>query len=475
MPAVAQDASSSVTINPDNVKELIKTLESETARGDFIGNLKTLAETSSKPETTPAQEPIVALSQSLGFGNTIDGFFIQYQEFLRAHDLNEGIVGRIGLTIISTLVALILIFILRKIIQTVRKKGETWGRRVYLNQNRFRVYTRALRYFGKAFILILYLFALTSIWQFGEDFLFHNDATSNALNLILNVVFVVFLGAFVWETIHAIVEHLMAKADAAESSRLRTLIPIVRTIITIVFGLMFALILLSELGINIVPLMAGAGVLGIAIGFGAQKFVQDFITGFTLILEDLFNVGDVVTVGGKTGLVEVITLRKIQMRAYDGTVMTVPFSEITTIDNLTKDYSYYMIEMGVAYREDTDEVSELMCTVVDDMMKDDDYKHLILAPLDVAGVDQFADSAVIIKARIKTKPVSQWVVGREFNRRIKKVFDKNDIEIPFPYQTMVLGIDKDGNSVGGPTSNDVRETSFVDVSATPKSAPKNKK
>lgn len=461
MPALAQDqASSEITVNPDNVKELIKTLESETARQDFIGNLKTLAETS---ETTvnDTEEPVVALSESLGFGQTVDVFFSQYQDFLKEYNVNEGIVGRIGLTVVATIIALILVVILRKIIQTIREKGETWGQRVYLNQHRFRIYTRGLRYIGKGFILILYMFALTSIWQIGADLLFNNDTTSNALNLIINVIFVIFLGAFVWETINAFVEHLMAKADAAESNRLRTLIPIVRTIITIVFGLMFALVLLSELGINIVPLMAGAGVLGIAIGFGAQKFVQDFITGFTIILEDLFNVGDVISVGGKAGVVEAITLRKVQLRGYDGIVYTVPFSEISTIDNLTKDFSYYLIDMGVAYREDTDEVTQYMRDVVDELMNDDDYKDMILEPLDVAGVDQFADSSVIIKARIKTKPIQQWTVGREFNRRIKKVFDANNIEIPFPYQTMVLGMDKDGNSIGGPTSADVRASANI--------------
>nr|WP_277602523.1 mechanosensitive ion channel family protein [Parahaliea mediterranea] len=211
-----------------------------------------------------------------------------------------------------------------------------------------------------------------------------------------------------------------------------------------VLVLFAGMVLLSEVGINVVPLLAGAGVLGIAIGFGAQTLVKDFLTGFTIIAEDLVHIGDVVTVGGRTGEVMRLTIRKIELRALDGTVHTVPFSEISVVDNLTKDYSYYMLNVGIAYREDTDAVVDCLLEVDRALREDRGFSHLILEPLEVLGVDRFGDSAVVIKARSKTRPHDKWTVGREFNRRMKYAFDERNIEIPFPHQTLYIGEDKHG-------------------------------
>ncbi|HEY3486919.1 MAG TPA: mechanosensitive ion channel domain-containing protein, partial [Gammaproteobacteria bacterium] len=228
-------------------------------------------------------------------------------------------------------------------------------------------------------------------------------------------------------------------------NRLRTLLPIARNFLLLILICLFALVILSEVGVDIMPLLAGAGIFGIAIGFGAQTFVKDLLTGFTIIFEDLVQVGDVIRVADRTGLVERITIRKIQLRDLNGIVYTVPFSEINTIENWTKDYSYYVLDIGIAYREDPDKVIACLKEIDESMRADDHYKRLILAPIEILGVDSFAENSIIIKARIKTLPIKQWDVGREFNRRMKRQFDEKGIEMPFPHQVVYFGGDKQGH------------------------------
>ena len=219
-----------------------------------------------------------------------------------------------------------------------------------------------------------------------------------------------------------------------------------RKALLLVLIVIVSLIALSELGIHIGPLLAGAGIIGLAVGFGAQKLVQDVITGVFILLEDSVAVGDVVTVAGIGGLVEDLSIRSIRLRDLSGSVHTVPFSSVSTVTNMTKLYSYYLLDIGVAYRENTDEVAEVCRQIVEQMRAEPEFAPEILEPLEVLGVDQFADSAVIIKARIKTRPIKQWMVGREFNRRMKKRFDELGIEIPFPHHTLYFGVDKEGKA-----------------------------
>jgi len=206
------------------------------------------------------------------------------------------------------------------------------------------------------------------------------------------------------------------------------------------------LTVLSQLGIDISPLLAGAGVVGLAIGFGAQTLVKDVITGAFILFEDTVNVGDVATINGTGGLVEGMTIRTIRLRDLSGTVHTIPFGSINAISNLTKDYSYYLLDIGVAYRENTDEVLSVMRAVFEDLRQDAAYSSFIIGDFEVLGVDRFADSAVYVRARIKTIPIKQWDVGREYNRRLKLKFDELGIEIPFPHHTIYFGADKQGKA-----------------------------
>ncbi len=196
---------------------------------------------------------------------------------------------------------------------------------------------------------------------------------------------------------------------------------------------------LKELGFDIAPILAGAGIAGLAVGFGAQNLVRDIISGLFLITENQIRVNDVAVINGTGGLVEEVNLRTTVLRGLDGTVHVFPNGAITSLSNMTRELSYYLFNIGVAYKEDTDRVVEVVTEVAAGLMADPAYAPAILEPLEVLGVDEFADSAVIIKARIKTVPVKQWMVGREMNRRLKKKFDEVGIEIPFPHQTFYFG------------------------------------
>ena len=236
------------------------------------------------------------------------------------------------------------------------------------------------------------------------------------------------------------------EAGIEYEKRAGTLSGVVHWVLRVVILAVATIMVLTELGVAIAPILTAAGVVGLAVGFGAQNLVADFITGFFMLLEDQVRVGDVVQIGDKGGLVERVTLRMVILRDLAGSVHFIRNGKIDVVTNMTKDYSNYVFDIGVAYREDVDEVIRVLKGIDEEMRQDADFKSDILAPLEVMGLDSFGDSAIIIKARTKTKPIQQWRIGREFNRRIKKKFDEVGIEIPFPHQTIYFGKDKKGQS-----------------------------
>lgn len=254
----------------------------------------------------------------------------------------------------------------------------------------------------------------------------------------LGIVVVLTLALILWEMISLALDRYAARINSTSrsSARMRTLLPLLRTIILAVLTVMVGLVLLSQIGVNITPLLAGAGVIGLAVGFGSQKLVQDVINGLFILAEDTVSVGDVIRIDTVSGAIEDITIRHIRLRDMAGNVITVPFSEVKTIVNMTRDYSRYVFDIGIGYRESVDQVIEVLKELDEGMRGDEKYASLILAPLEIIGLDRFADSAVILKARYTTLPMKQWDVGREFNRRLKKRFDELGIEIPFPSMTI---------------------------------------
>jgi len=221
--------------------------------------------------------------------------------------------------------------------------------------------------------------------------------------------------------------------------RIETLIRLIRQAALIVLWVTIILIILREMGVEVGPILASAGIAGLAVGFGAQNLVRDFISGFFFILENQVRVGDVAIVNGTGGLVERVNFRTIVLRDLAGTVHVFPNGTVTTLSNLTNDWSAYVFDIGVAYKENTDKVIEVMRKVGSEIKQDTTLGPLMLEEPEIFGVDKFDDSAVIIKGRIKTKPIRQWEVGREYLRRIKLAFDNAGIEIPFPHQTLYFG------------------------------------
>lgn len=228
--------------------------------------------------------------------------------------------------------------------------------------------------------------------------------------------------------------------EASESAkRAGTLVSLLRQGVLIVLWLLAVLVVLRQIGVEVGPILASAGVVGLAVGFGAQNLVRDVISGFFLILEDQVRVGDVAIVNGTGGLVEKINFRTLVLRDLSGTVHIIPNGAVDSMSNMTKEWSAYVFDIGVAYKEDVDRVMGVMRQVGAEMRDDPDFGPLILQDMELFGVDQFGDSAVVIKGRLRTIPIKQWDVGREFKRRIKYAFDRAGIEIPFPHRSLYFG------------------------------------
>ena len=204
----------------------------------------------------------------------------------------------------------------------------------------------------------------------------------------------------------------------AERKRLETLGRVFRYAANVAISAVAIMLVLTELGISIAPILAAAGVLGLAVGFGAQSLVKDYFSGLFLLIEDQIRHGDVVEAGGKSGVVEEVTLRYVRMRGYDGAVHFVPNGQINTVTNMTRDFSYAVIDVGVAYREQVDEVFDVIRRVAADLRAEPPFKDVILEDADLAGVENWGDSAVMIRLRIKVRPIEQWTVRREFLRRL---------------------------------------------------------
>ena len=258
---------------------------------------------------------------------------------------------------------------------------------------------------------------------------------------ILTTAFVLWLALTSW------VEYrLNPDFGTVPTAREQTLLTLLRnaaTIALLVITLMFAL---SEIGLNIGPLIASAGVIGLAIGFGAQKLVQDVITGVFIQLENAMNVGDIVTAGTTTGVVERLTIRSVSLRDLNGIYHLIPFSSVDAVSNFTRDYSNYVIDMSVAYREDTGEAKKAMFDAFDELRNDPEHGPTIIGDFEWFGLDKFADSAVVLRARIRTLPGKQWGIGRAYNEIVKRVFDARGIEIPFPHTTLYFGENKQGET-----------------------------
>jgi moderate conductance mechanosensitive channel len=290
---------------------------------------------------------------------------------------------------------------------------------------------------GTALLFLLESWGLEAFAWFG-----HGKLGNRLVSSLVSIALTITLALVIWEGINAAIQRhldrLSRDAKAAQSARVRTLLPMLRTALLAMILIFVVLSVLTEIGVNVAPLIAGAGVVGIAVGFGSQRLVQDVITGIFLLFEDAVAVGDVVQLGGLSGVVEQLSIRSIKLRAVDGSLHIIPFSAVTSVTNQTRDFAFAVIDVNVDYREDTDQVSEALREIATEMRQDPRWRPVIRDDLDVMGVDRLGDSGVVIRVRLKTEPSQRWAVAREMNRRIKRRFDELGIEIPYPHQKLVM-------------------------------------
>ena len=296
-----------------------------------------------------------------------------------------------------------------------------------------------------AIIVAVVLFVVNTIDLIDVHGWLISQVGVNLTGILFSLFFILLLGFAVWLAISSWIDfRLNPDYGSTPTARERTLLSLFRnamTIALIVITIMFAF---SEIGIDIAPLIASAGVFGLAIGFGAQKLVQDIITGIFIQFENAMNVGDVVNVCGTTGTVERLTIRSVSLRDLHGAFHIIPFSSVDMVTNFMREFGQYVCDMGIAYKENVDDAKVAMTDAFEELRADEQWGQLILEDMTWFGVTTFGDSAVTVRSRIKCAPGKQWGVGRAYNAILKRVFDERGIEIPFPHRTIYFGETKEG-------------------------------
>jgi small conductance mechanosensitive channel len=277
------------------------------------------------------------------------------------------------------------------------------------------------------------------------------DGSLKALRITLIVVIAWVAVVVAQRLIRALRIRIASRLESADAvSRAATLGRVFRYVAATVIGVIAAMLVLSELGISMAPILGAAGVVGLAVGFGAQSLVRDYFTGFFLLLEDQIRTGDVVQVADHAGLVEEITLRHVRLRDYDGNVHFVPNGIITAVVNMSRGFAQAVVDVGVAYRENVDDVMAVIRTVGSSLRADPGFNGRILDDIEIAGVERWDASAVVVRCRLKVAPLEQWGVRREMLRRLKAAFDSRGIEIPYPHLTVYAGAARDGSAPAFP-------------------------
>lgn len=346
--------------------------------------------------------------------------------------------GGFGYVLRATVLSLVVIVVARLVVRAVQRLSQHgFALSPELKAQFPTLEHRANRYLpvltGLIDVAVYVLAALTVLqaWDVAAFAWLDSTLGRRLIGRLAAIGLMVVVALAVWEFVDAAIErHLngLDRAGAPRHTRMRNLLPLLRTAAMSVIVVLTGLIVLSHLGIDIAPLLAGAGVIGVAIGFGSQALVKDIITGLFILAEDQFAVGDVVDVGKEhAGVVEAITIRTVRLRDQAGTVHTVPFSEVTSVKNLTRDYAHVVARITVSYREDIDHVVEILRGVSDELMADEKLRPLILDPFDYQGVDALGEFWVVLLLRIRTLPMQQWTVGRAFNRLVKNAFDEHGI------------------------------------------------
>ncbi len=361
-----------------------------------------------------------------------------------------GVDGGGGYLLRATLVT-VAVLCAAKLVSTLLRRGldrlfrisSDLAARTPLLEARANRYLPILRIVADVAILLVACSAVLEAWGLNGFSWITTDIGRVLTGKLLSLAIVVAIAMLAWEVASAIIERRLRQLDQAQeggprSQRLRTFLPLLRNAAFVAIAGIAVLTILSELGVNVAPLLAGAGVVGVAIGFGSQTLVKDVITGLFILFEDTVNVGDVVDLdGGHSGTVESLSIRSIRLRDITGAQHTVPFSQVSTIKNMTKDFGFYVFDLSVAYGTEVPRVVEVLREVDLAARVEPAIAADLLEPLEVLGLDRFGDFALVVRARVKTRPGRQWRIGRIYNERIKVAFDRAGIEIPYPHRVEI--------------------------------------
>ncbi|MDX1571620.1 MAG: mechanosensitive ion channel family protein [Xanthomonadales bacterium] len=441
--ALAETSSEPAPANEQEISSLLATLRDPQARAALERQLELMLEARQADEQQPggdAPESVTAIvSNELG----------QLWEEVSEQPLERWVRGGL-MTVGALLLAAIAYWLLRRLGSLAARLIDRAGFRAEDKDSDFvSSVTPLLRTGLRLAVLAGFLLALSQIWGINLREIVPDPLLGDLTTTLFALLVIGLLAFLAWYAVSTGVRLLFNRLTAGEISnrraqRIRTLEPLVVSVGRFVIGTLTLLVMLAELGVEIGPLLAGAGVVGLAVGFGAQNLVRDFINGIMVVAEDAAGIGDVVEVAGHKGVVETMNMRIMTLRDLAGIVYTVPYGDITTIKNFTKDFSYALIDVGVAYREDIGEVIDELKNAGERLRQDSELGPKTLEDLEILGVDSLADSAVVIRVRMRVRANERWTIERALRRAFKDAFDAAGIEIPFPHTTLYFGESKQG-------------------------------
>ena len=364
---------------------------------------------------------------------------------IAALDIEQGFTTLIKATLVTIVTFIVFRFIISSIDHLVARGfalPEELKRQFPFLEQRTNSYLPILERVVKVFAWIIGTLIILSAWGFDTAAWFATPIGKKVISAAIAITITLFFVVVAWEFISNSIDRYLQGEDShgrriERSARMRTLLPLMRYAAHVVLVIIASFIILSEFGLDITPLLAGAGIIGLAVGFGAQTLVKDFITGLFILLEDTLSVGDVVIIGDHKGAVEAFTIRTLRLRDVEGRVHSIPFSEVTSIINRTKNYAFVYIEVGVAYDSDLQKAMLVMKQVADELRADAAFTRYIYEPMEVFGVEKLDASSIVLAGRMKTDGQKQWVIKREYLLRLKLAFDAERIEIPFPITTNI--------------------------------------
>jgi len=351
-------------------------------------------------------------------------------------------------SIIAILVGMVVFSLISRVISGGMRLSDDIKQRLPLLEERLNAFVPKVLYGLRIAVLLGVAVAIANAWDLFDFVGWVTTGTGAVITTsLISAALILTVGFALYMVVSSWIEYrLNPDFGTVPTARERTLLALFRNAFTVTLSVVVAIMMLSEIGVNIGPLLAGAGVIGLAVGFGAQKLVQDVITGVFIQLENAMNEGDVVTAGGISGVVERLTIRSVSMRDLNGVYHVIPFSSVDMVSNMMRNFSYHVADIGVAYRENIAEVKAAMHEAYDRLVAREELGENIIGPFEMFGVTELADSSVIVRGRIKTKPGQQWAIGRAYNEMVKEVFDERGIEIPFPHLTLYAGEDKGGTA-----------------------------